>query len=45
MEQMGGCTPDNSIYYPFLRNAVGPMDILPADEYVFFFSPTVKYDL
>lgn len=29
MEQMGGCTPDNSIYYPFLRNAVGPMDYTP----------------
>lgn len=29
MEQMGGCTPDNSIYYPFLRNAVGPLDYTP----------------
>lgn len=29
MEQMGGCTPDNSIYFPFLRNAVGPMDYTP----------------
>ncbi|MBC5643584.1 glycoside hydrolase family 97 protein [Parabacteroides segnis] len=29
MEQMGGCTPDNSIYYPFLRNALGPMDYTP----------------
>lgn len=26
MEQMGGCYPDNSIYLPFMRNAVGPMD-------------------
>lgn len=29
MEQMGGCTPDNSLYYPFMRNAVGPMDYTP----------------
>ncbi len=29
MEQMGGCYPDNSIYYPFIRNAVGPMDYTP----------------
>lgn len=29
MEQMGGCTPDNSLYFPFLRNAVGPMDYTP----------------
>lgn len=29
MEQMGGCYPDNSIYYPFMRNAVGPMDYTP----------------
>ncbi|SKC20642.1 glycoside hydrolase family 97 protein [Dyadobacter psychrophilus] len=29
MEQMGGCTPDNSIYLPFMRNAVGPMDFTP----------------
>lgn len=29
MEQMGGCTPDNSVYYPFMRNAVGPMDYTP----------------
>ena len=26
MEQMGGCYPDNSLYLPFMRNAVGPMD-------------------
>ncbi|PUZ24699.1 alpha-glucosidase [Chitinophaga costaii] len=29
MEQMGGCKPDNSIYLPFIRNAVGPMDYTP----------------
>lgn len=29
MEQMGGCTPDNSVYYPLIRNAVGPMDYTP----------------
>lgn len=29
MEYMGGCTPTNSIYYPFIRNAVGPMDYTP----------------
>lgn len=29
MEQMGGCYPDNSIYFPFIRNAVGPMDYTP----------------
>lgn len=29
MEQMGGCYPDNSIYQPFIRNAVGPMDYTP----------------
>lgn len=29
MEQMGGCFPDNSIYFPFMRNAVGPMDYTP----------------
>ena len=29
MEQMGGCTPDNSIYLPLMRNAVGPMDYTP----------------
>ena len=29
MEQMGGCLPDNSIYFPFMRNAVGPMDYTP----------------
>ncbi|WP_285008239.1 glycoside hydrolase family 97 protein [Pedobacter faecalis] len=29
MEQMGGCYPDNSIFLPFMRNAVGPMDYTP----------------
>jgi alpha-glucosidase len=29
MEQMGGCRPDNSVFFPFLRNAVGPMDYTP----------------
>ena len=29
MEQMGGCTPDNSLYLPFMRGAVGPMDYTP----------------
>ncbi|RYY20510.1 MAG: glycoside hydrolase family 97 protein, partial [Chitinophagaceae bacterium] len=29
LEQMEGCTPDNSIYLPFMRNAVGPMDFTP----------------
>lgn len=29
MEQMGGCVPDNSLYLPFMRNAVGPMDYTP----------------
>lgn len=29
MEQMGHCQPDNSVYLPFMRNAVGPMDYTP----------------
>lgn len=29
MEQMGGCFPDNSVWFPFIRNAVGPMDYTP----------------
>jgi alpha-glucosidase len=29
MEQMGGATPDNSVYFPFMRNSVGPMDYTP----------------
>lgn len=28
-EQMGGCKPDNTVYLPFIRNAVGPMDFTP----------------
>lgn len=28
-EQMGGCSVDNSLYLPFIRNAVGPMDFTP----------------
>ena len=29
MEQMGGTRPDNSLFLPFMRNAVGPMDYTP----------------
>ena len=29
LEQGGGCRPDNSIWLPFIRNAVGPMDFTP----------------
>jgi len=29
LEQMATCTPDNSVYLPFIRNAVGPMDFTP----------------
>lgn len=29
MEQMGNCLPDNSVFLPFMRNAVGPMDYTP----------------
>lgn len=29
MEQMGGCRPENSLYIPFMRNAVGPQDYTP----------------
>lgn len=29
MEQGGNCKPTNSIYLPFMRNAVGPMDFTP----------------
>lgn len=29
LEHMRGCYPDNSIYLPFMRNAVGPMDYTP----------------
>ncbi len=29
MEQGGGCRPENSIWLPYMRNAVGPMDFTP----------------
>lgn len=29
MENMGGCTPADSVWFPFIRNAVGPMDYTP----------------
>ncbi|MFC1223071.1 glycoside hydrolase family 97 protein [Pedobacter sp. BG31] len=29
LEQMEGCQPDNTIYLPFIRNVVGPMDFTP----------------
>ena len=29
LEQMGGATVENSLYLPFIRNAVGPMDFTP----------------
>lgn len=29
LENMGGCRPENTIYLPFIRNAVGPMDFTP----------------
>jgi alpha-glucosidase len=29
MEQMDNCIPDNSLYLPFIRNAVGAMDYTP----------------
>ena len=29
LEQMAGCQPKNSIYLPFMRNVVGPMDFTP----------------
>lgn len=29
MEYNGGCRPDNSVWLPFLRGAVGPMDYTP----------------
>lgn len=29
LEQGGGCKPENSIFLPFIRNAVGPMDFTP----------------
>lgn len=29
LEQMGGCRPENTVYIPFIRNAVGPADFTP----------------
>lgn len=29
LEQGGNCKPENSVYLPFIRNAVGPMDFTP----------------
>ena len=29
MKQMGGCRPENSIWFPFLRNVTGPMEYTP----------------
>ncbi|WP_293743686.1 glycoside hydrolase family 97 protein [uncultured Pedobacter sp.] len=29
LEQMEGCRPENTIYLPFIRNVVGPMDFTP----------------
>ena len=29
MEFNGSCKPENSVYYPFIRNVVGPMDYTP----------------
>lgn len=29
LEQGGGCRPENNIFLPFIRNAVGPMDFTP----------------
>lgn len=29
LEQMGNCKPSNSVYHPFIRNAVGPMEYTP----------------
>jgi alpha-glucosidase len=29
LEQGGSCKPDNSVFLPFIRNAVGPMDFTP----------------
>jgi alpha-glucosidase len=29
LEQMGGCRPENTVYLPYIRNAVGPADFTP----------------
>lgn len=33
MEQGGNCKPENSIWLPFIRNAVGPMDFTPGSMF------------
>ena len=33
LEQGGNCKPENSIYLPFMRNAVGPMDFTPGSMF------------
>ena len=33
LEQGGGCVPSNSIYLPFMRGAVGPMDFTPGSMF------------
>lgn len=33
LEMNGGCLPSNSIYLPFIRNAVGPMDFTPGSMF------------
>lgn len=33
LEQGGRCKPENSIYLPFIRNAVGPMDFTPGSMF------------
>lgn len=33
MEQGGNCKPSNSIWLPFMRNAVGPMDFTPGSMF------------
>lgn len=33
LEQGGGCMPSNSIYLPFMRGAVGPMDFTPGSMF------------
>ena len=29
LEQMGGCRPENTVFLPYIRNAVGPADFTP----------------
>ncbi|MBP5361208.1 MAG: glycoside hydrolase family 97 catalytic domain-containing protein [Bacteroidaceae bacterium] len=33
LEQMGGCTTDNTVWLPFIRNAVGAADFTPGGMY------------